>query len=254
MLDQEAVARLTAALVSRAGGYLRNPVRQAGVTCAVCTTPVVGYEFCFQCSRHRAFDGLADAVAFLTYAVAGQQSGYVMRGYKARRPVDEHVAIVTLLVLLALSTHWSCPGVLARAAVTHWAAVPSLPAQPAQPGEHPLHQILSGFVPGQEVRLAAAASAQHPRDVNPEHFSTKARLSQGSHVLLVDDTWTGGGHAQSAVLTLRRAGATHVSLLVVARWIKEDYGDNAKFLRDLSGRDYEPETCPWTGGRCPSQV
>ena len=44
MLDQDAVARLSAALVSRAGGYLRNPVRQDHVTCVVCTTPVVGYE------------------------------------------------------------------------------------------------------------------------------------------------------------------------------------------------------------------
>jgi hypothetical protein len=122
-----------------------------------------------------------------------------------------------------------------------------VPSLPAQPGEHPLHQILSKFVPGPEIRLAAAASAQHPRDVNPEHFSTNAHLSQGSHVLLIDDTWTGGGHAQSAVLTLRRAGATHVSLLVVARWIKEDYGDNAKFIRDLSSQDYDPEVCPWTG-------
>jgi len=53
------------------------------------------------------------------------------------------------------------------------------------------------------------------------------------------------------VLALRRAGATHVSLLVVARWIKEDYGDNARFLRDLAGQDYDPEICPWTGGSCP---
>src|SRR5882724_10919667 len=100
MLDQEAMARLTAALVSRAGGYLRNPVRQERVTCAVCTTPVAGYELCFQCNRHRAYDGLADAVAFLTYAVAGQQSGYVMRGYKAPSPLDEHRTVVLLLLFL----------------------------------------------------------------------------------------------------------------------------------------------------------
>jgi len=248
MLDREAVARLSAALVSRAGGYLRNPVRQDHVTCAVCTTPVAGYEFCFQCNRHRAYAGLADAAAFLTYAVAGQQSGYVMRGYKARRPVDEHVTIVALLVLLALSIHSQCPGVLAGAPVTHWATVPSLPAKP---GEHPLHRIVSSSAPGGEVALVAAARAQRPRDVDPEHFSTDARLPQGSHVLLIDDTWTGGGHAQSAALALRRAGAAHVSLLVVARWIREDFGENAKFLRELAGQDYDPAICPWTGGSCP---
>jgi predicted amidophosphoribosyltransferase len=249
MLDQEAVARLRAALVARAGGYLRNPVRHEHVTCAVCTTPVVGYERCLQCNRHRGYAELADKVAFLTYAVAGRQSGYVMRGYKAPRPVDEHVTIVALLILLALSRHSQCPGVLAGAPVTHWATVPSLPAKP---GEHPLHRIVSSLPPGREVHLVASATAQRPRDVNPEHFSTDAQLGQGSHVLLIDDTWTGGGHAQSAVLALRRAGATHVSLLVVARWIREDFGDNAKFLRELAGRDYDPEICPWTGGACPA--
>jgi predicted amidophosphoribosyltransferase len=251
MLDQAAVSRLTAALVSRAGGYLRNPVRQDQVTCAVCTTPVDGYERCFQCNRHRGHDGLADATAFLTYAVAGQQSGYVMRGYKAQRPVNEHVTIVIILILLALSRHENCPAVLAGAPVTHWATVPSLPPKP---GEHPLHQIVSRAGRGAEVHLTPAANVQHPRDVNPGHYSADGRLPQGSHVLLIDDTWTGGGHAQSAAIALHRAGARTVSLLVVARWIKEDYGDNADFLRKLSGRDYDPAVCPWTGGSCPRRT
>jgi hypothetical protein len=43
-------------------------------------------------------------------------------------------------------------------------------------------------------------------------------------------------------------------LLVAARWIKEDFGDNAKFLRDLSNQDYDPEICPWTGSRCPPGI
>jgi hypothetical protein len=248
MLDQAAVARLAAALVSRAGGYLRNPIRQERATCAVCTTPVAGYERCYRCSGHRVHDGLADATAFLTYAVAGQQSGYVVRGYKAQRPVNEHVAIVIMLTLLALSVHEHCPAALGGTPVTHWATVPSLPAKP---GEHPLHRIISRAGLGVEVHLAPAANVQHPRDVSPGHFSADHRLPPGSHALLIDDTWAGGGHAQSAALALHRAGARRVSLLVVARWINQDFGDNAKFLRDLAGRDYDPELCPWTGGGCP---
>ncbi|HUY51869.1 MAG TPA: hypothetical protein VMV92_40245 [Streptosporangiaceae bacterium] len=255
MLDRETVARLDAALVSRAGGYLRNPVRRERVTCGVCATPAAGYEHCYQCKRHLGQDGLADAAAFLTYAVSGRQSGYVMRGYKARPPVPEHRTIVALLLLLALAKHADCPGALAGAAVTHWAVVPSLPARP---GEHPLrgiagslHGIAGQLAPGCEARLAGAASVAFPRDVDPAHFSTGARLPGGSHVLLLDDTWAGGGHAQSAVLALRKAGALRVSVLVVARWIKDDFGDNAKFLRELSGRDYDPGICPWTGGGCP---
>lgn len=247
-LDQAAEKRLTAALVSRAGGYLRNPVRQPRVTCAVCTTPVDGYEYCLPCNRHRAYRGLADATAFLTYTVAGHQSGYVMRGYKAQRPVNEHVAIVLMMMLLGLSRHESCPAVLGGMPVTHWSTVPSLPVKS---GEHPLHQIISRVDPGVEVRLAAAAGVQYPRDVNPRHFSTNDRLCQGSHVLLIDDTWAGGGHAQSAALALHEAGARRVSLLVVARWVKEDFRGNADFLHKLSERDYDPAICPWTGGDCP---
>ncbi len=249
MLDQQAVARLSAALVSRAGGYLRNPVRQDRVTCAVCMTPVTGYERCYQCNQHGQA-GRADAVSFLTYAVAGQQSGYVMRGYKAQPPLEEHRTIVTLLILLALSRHAQCPGTLAGTRLTHWATVPSLPAKPA---EHPLHEIVGRLAMGggYEVTLEAAAYAQFPRDVSPQHFSTEAALSPDSHVLLIDDTWAGGGHAQSAALGLRKAGAAHVSVLVVARWIKEDFGDNATFLSELSSRDYDPAICPWTGRDCP---
>jgi predicted amidophosphoribosyltransferase len=248
MPDKETIDRLSAALVSRAGGYLRNPVRQSRVTCAVCTTPAAGYECCFACRQHRACEGLADATAFLTYAVAGQQSGYVMRGYKARQSPQEHRAIVALLVVLGLSQHADCPRVLAGSPVTHWASVPSLPAKP---GEHPLHRIVSNLAPGAETRMSAAATARFPRDVNPDHFSVDLPLPRASHVLLIDDTWTGGGHAQSAVLALRRAGAARVSLLVIARWIKKDFGSNAEFLLKLAGRDYDPGICPWTGGSCP---
>ncbi len=251
MADPEAVARLSAALVARGGGYLRNTVRQENVTCAVCATPVAGFRLCYQCQRHRGRGGLPDATGFLTYAVAGQQSGYVMQGYKARPPVPEHRTIVALLVLLALARHAGCAGragLPAPVPVTHWATVPSLPAQP---GEHPLHAIVSRLAPGHEVVLAAADEVDYPRGVDPRHFRAAPALPAGAHVLLADDTWTRGGHAQSAVLALRAAGAARVSVLVAARWINEGFGGNATFVRGLAGRNYDPAICPWTGAACP---
>jgi hypothetical protein len=246
MADPAVVARLSAALVASAGGYLRNPVRQELVTCAVCATPVTGFRLCYQCQRRRGRTGLADATGFLAYAVAGRQSGYVMQGYKARPPVPEHRTIVTLLVLLGLARHAGCAA--ASVPVTHWATVPSLPAQP---GEHPLHAIVSRLAPGGEVALAAADEVEYSRDLDPGHFRAAAPLPAGAHVLLVDDTWARGGHAQSAALALRAAGAARISVLVAARWINEDFGANAAFLRGLSGRDYDPAICPWTGAACP---
>jgi hypothetical protein len=250
MADQdEVLARLSAVLVSRAGGYLRNPVRQDNVTCADCMTPTTGYERCYPCRQHRVRAGLSDASAFLTYAVAGRQSGYVMRGYKAPRPLDEHRTIVSLLVFLGLLQHRECPGGLAGVPVTHWATVPSLPAQP---GEHPLHRLVGNLAPGREVQLVAAPKAAYSRTVSPEHFTAVGALGQGSHALVIDDTWVRCGHAQSAVLALRAAGAARVSLLVVARWINRDFGDNAEFLREIDRHDYQPEICPWTGAGCPN--
>jgi hypothetical protein len=244
------VARLSAALVSSAGGYLRNPVRQELLTCAVCATPVTGFRLCYQCQRRRGRTGLADATGFLAYAVAGRQSGYVMQGYKARPPVLEHQTIVTLLVLLGLARHAGCAAPTG-VPVTHWATVPSLPARP---GEHPLHAIVSRLAPGAEVALAAAGEVEYSRDLRPGHFRVAAALPAGAHVLLVDDPWARGGHAQSAALALRAAGAARISVLVAARWINEDFGGNAAFLRGLSGRDYDPAVCPWTGAACPPLV
>ena len=253
MADPAALARLSAALVASAGGYLRNPVRQELHTCAVCATPVTGFRLCYQCQRRRGRTGLADATGFLAYAVAGRQSGYVMQGYKARPPVPEHRTIVTLLVLLGLARHAGCAGFAryaerASVPVTHWATVPSLPARP---GEHPLHAIVSRLAPGGEVVLAAADEVEYSRDLDPGHFRAAAPLPAGAHVLLVDDTWARGGHAQSAALALRAAGAARISVLVAARWINEDFGGNGAFLRGLSGRDYDPAICPWTGAACP---
>ncbi|MBE1533438.1 hypothetical protein [Actinomadura algeriensis] len=182
----------------------------------------------------------------MTYAVDRSQSGYVMRGYKRVPPVEEHRRVVAMLALLALRGHAACPSVLAQAPVTHWAAVPSLPPKP---GKHPFRQIVAGAAPGEEAPLRARASVAEPRGINGEHFVVGTLLPAGSHVLLMDDTWVKGGHAQSAALALRAAGAQEVSVLVVARWINERFAENAEFLRSLP--DYDPEVCPWTGAGCP---
>ena len=247
LLGDDDAQRLTAALVSRAGGYLRNPVRQPYVTCSVCTEPVKnGWSTCYVCGNRTA-GGLADATAFITYAIGNSQSAYVMRAYKAQPPVEEHVWTVAVMVWLALSIHQYCPAKLAGMAVTHWATVPSLPAKP---GEHCLHYLIRNIGLGAEARLLPATAVQRPRDLNPAHFVVDSGLPGGSHVLLIDDTWASGGHAQSAAIALHRAGAAKVSLLVVARWLNEGYGDNASFIRGLH-LDFNPAICPWTGAACP---
>jgi len=69
--------------------------------------------------------------------------------------------------------------------------------------------------------------------------------------LILDDTWTTGSNAQSAVLTLRRAGAEAVSVMVVGRWLSPNFGTTADFIKTRLQRDYDPDICPVSGGRCP---
>lgn len=55
-----------------------------------------------------------------------------------------------------------------------------------------------------------------PKD---DHFTVTSNNADGRHVLLIDDTWTSGGHALSATLALRASGADQISVLVLARWL-----------------------------------
>jgi hypothetical protein len=249
MNNQELADALSNHLVPLAGGYLRNIVRERFVTCAVCSTPVDGYEYCLTCKRHLNAGGLAlaDTVASLAYAIDGRQSGYTMYAYKAATPVRAAWQVVGLTTILGLLLHVECTGKLRGAPVTHWSTVPSLKGRE---GIHPIHQLVAPFAPGTEVPLTVASTEQ-PRELSASHY----QLSQsvvGAHVLLVDDTWVSGGHAQSAALTLRNAGAAHVSLLTVARWLDPSFGNTDSFIRSkLQSPDYRPEICPWTGGSCP---
>ncbi|WP_156096378.1 hypothetical protein [Amycolatopsis jejuensis] len=245
---------LEAALVGSAGGYLRNAVRIAGTTCLVCTTTVnAGDTYCHACARHRSAGRrqlTADHVAMLTYAIEGTQSHWLMRGYKAASPIGitEHRNVVALLCIISLDLHRNCVERMSGRRVTHWATVPSLPAKA---GEHPLHALLAPGMALPDAPLTAATQVTAPRDFRADHFRTGIQLPRGSHVLVIDDTWTSGGHAQSAALTLRRAGATTVSVMALARYFKPGYGSNAAFIKTHLDKDYDPLWCPWTSGICP---
>jgi predicted amidophosphoribosyltransferase len=253
------VERLVALFAAHAA-FLHNTVREPGVTCTVCTAPVEGYPRCRPCHAQRLAHELllADRVGVAAYAVSREQSGHLMRGYKARPPVPQHRKVVALLVATALSLHTRCAGRLAGADVTHAVAVPSLPRADAT---HPLERIVSralAVTPGTRSvgmlpRVAAeAADVRDAREVNPGHY-TAATPVPGGHVLVVDDTWVGGGHAQSAALAARAAGAHQVSVLVGARWMRRDWPPSDAFIRArlLDAPPYDPRRCPWTGTDCP---
>ena len=247
---------LTLLLQGLAGTYLRNP-RRTDCGCARCagaTNP--GFAECFQCGRIYG-DRSPDLAGFMTYAADGTQAGHLMYGYKARAPLPEHRLVVTLLLQRALVSHAACPERIIGRPITHWTTVPSTKNRP---GPHPLRDLVGIFRSEPELVLHHVVGvASQRKQIVPNLFRTASRVPPGSHVLVVDDTWTSGGIVLSAVDVVRAAGASAVTVLCTARWLGFDFmrrpstGYPGHDLRSqlLRQHVYDLARCPYTGGRCP---
>ncbi|WP_043738369.1 hypothetical protein [Nocardia asiatica] len=242
--------------VAQHSGYLRNIVRLPGMTCEVCACPISGpWTACYWCNQHRKMPGvagIANRVGSIIYAVMGGQSYALMSGYKSSNPGPNQQMLVTVLAVLALQ-HLGCASHLGGQPVTQWATVPSL--NPDRIGSlHPLRRILSALlshVP--EVVVAANPPIVSPRSLRPANFRIESPVTAGGHVLVVDDSWVQGGHAQSVCANMKQAGAQQVSMLTLSRVLDSQDKIHGPFVRDyLSQRAFDSRVCPWTGAGCPS--
>ena len=245
--------RVVPTLVGAAGGYLRNVIREPAVTCRACATPVHGFQLCWRCRQHQRIAGLADVVAPLTYAVGSTESAALLRNYKnhpVRSVRQQHGVVVGSLVWLGITAHERCIAAVVGMEVSLRVVIPSLTSRP---GVHPFAQIARAMQAVGEAALVRAPTAICDRVVRPDKFMLEPQgVAAGKHVLVLDDVWTTGANAQSAALTLRRAGAAAVSVLVVGRWLSPGHPPTARFIEArLQQRDYDPHACPVTGGRCP---
>ncbi|MBF0689389.1 MAG: hypothetical protein IR158_16685 [Cellulomonas sp.] len=246
------VQRVADLVVSQAGGYLRNTIREHRVTCAVCAAPVDGYERCIPCSGHASSaHRTADRVASLVYAVEYDSQAYkLVRGYKADNPGPSLSDMMSSLLAIGLQGHGACDAKLAgNPADIGWAVVPST-RRPDRP--QPLRVLLQALAkPGHEIVLAPSPNPVSVRELRPENFLVVTPPPYRPHVILIDDSWVRGGHAQSAAAALKLAGVADVSILTVARVLNPDWAPNVEFIRVRLGGWYDPSICPWTGGACP---
>jgi predicted amidophosphoribosyltransferase len=241
------VDELKSLLVAAAGGFLRN-MRRSG-TCRRCFTPVADQGLCLTCAGQVALPGGPDALGFLTYAGFFdpiRQAGRAMWDYKRVQPSQQKARnTVALLAALGLRGYRDCPARLVGFPLNAWATVPSLPPKE---GQHTLNEIVDELSrPGsRQVVLRGDEAPEHPHTVRADHFRVETHVPAGCHVLLVEDTWVSGGHALSATLALRRAGAQYVSLLALARWLddRREATTPAWVKRHLAAPDYAAETCP----------
>lgn len=240
-------------LVRYAGGYLRNVIREPLVTCGVCGTPVDGYEHCFRCNQVASTFRIADLVAPLVYGVERAQSGILLRHYKddvSAYARQQHGRVIFRLLYLGLVLHQRCIERRIGQAVTSRVAVPSLKGRT---GVHPFAAIARAMqAVDDSLALVPSAAATNSRIVSGGQFDIVPKRSlKGEHVLVLDDTWTTGSRTQSAALALHDAGAEHVSVMVLGRWLSQTYGNNGEFVKTRLRQDYNPRICPVTGGGCP---
>lgn len=234
-------------LVNYGGGYLRNTMWGSSVTCDYCvgipSDPM--YPMCYKCQNlYRHNRETSDRRGFVSYGWDNHQSATTMYRYKELRPPPGTVQLVRALLFYAIHRHFACTADELFVHPDSWAAVPSLRNRGYPQA---LRSIGSQLVPVTEARMAASPDARDPRTFRPENFVVNSNI-RDQHVLLIDDTWTSGAHAESAAAALKRAGASYVTLLVLARWLQPDRGVTKEFIHSELTSDFDPDKCPFSSG------
>jgi hypothetical protein len=243
------VQEIGRALAADAGTYLHSTVREPGVTCSVCAAPVDGYPRCIPCNGHAGSGlALADRIGLLIYAVEPDSQAYrVVRNYKA--PFSGAGLRDTMRALLALGLrgHHSCVVKLSGLSTHGWAVVPSTRGRMA------LHSLVAGLSQRADaevlVRFIGLAAS---RELRPAEWQIVATAPLPEHVVLVDDSWVTGAHAQAVACALKSAGAEQVSIFTGARVLDPHWPANERFIKTrFAGEGFDWVRCPWTGGECP---
>ena len=187
--------------------------------CACCHGPSGrGFARCFQCCLHEesAPGLLADVVVPVAFAPKGSRLATDLWLYKSDRP-GAREAGETLLAMLLVFLHEEGPRVWQRAGIPAPACACVVPSGRGRPGPHPLQTLVRGYLALPWVPMLARPGADTwGRALDPGRFGAPGSVT-GQAVLLLDDTWTSGGTAQSAAVALKRAGAGSVAVVVAGR-------------------------------------
>jgi len=185
------------------------------------------------------------------------QSEHHVFGYKAEPPAPKCRRDLRLMVFAATTLHGRC---VARRIGSPWDAVTFVPSLRRPGREHPVAQLSSQVVSEQQpvTRFllcpgSGATEVDSTRFPRGDGFTVapddRERVAE-RHVLVVEDTWVSGATAQSAAITLKDAGATAVTVLAVARWLRNDWPDHRMVIDGLT-EPYDALVCPVTGAACP---
>jgi hypothetical protein len=142
-----------------------------------------------------------------------------------------------------LALHEAC--VRAHCGVLGFDLVTTVPSTSGRVG-HPLRTLAADMVGvtrsrHRDLLTPLPGAADLGRNASAGRYGSSAL--QGENVLIIDDTWTTGSHAQSAASALKAAGAGRVAVVVLGRHLDSTYGDTAALVRQARLRRFTWDVC-----------
>jgi len=220
--------------------------------CSVCHIAVdERYPRCHPCNQARRVLGerqVADVVVPMSFAPAGLQFARELYTYK-RSTVPPEIRASRTVGLAAvlwkwLTVHESC--IARHVGIDGFDRITVVPSTSGRPGPHPLREIVAELVEITRSRYEDLLSIDNPsagqREQSAERFKA-TRSVVAEDVLVIDDTWTTGAHAQSAAAALNSAGARTVAIVAIGRWLVREWGDNEAFYQEVRRRGWAWDRC-----------
>ena len=257
-MNEEFLATLEAEI---RGTYYNVPAAQPGL-CEVCAAPTTNdsYTLCSPCETASTSGfGLARGVIPLswapmpegldygTHSYSGQ--GYLdLRQYKTPNANPAQWRRLQSLFLLAFAKHGNCivPDLDTRPyAITH---VPSTSGE--RPGQHPIETLLYGNFKQDRPRVLPeyvgepGAGRSQRRQLNPANWQIDSdQMQDVDRVLILDDTWVTGGHAQSLAAAFAGIGVA-ARVIVLGRAIDPRRRDHGRYLEAHNPVLFDSGICP----------
>jgi predicted amidophosphoribosyltransferase len=220
--------------------------------CATCWTAVdPGYRLCYLCRVARGGHGrrLAEVVVPIALAVKRQQFAHELWHYKydadgrVRQRLEIQLAAVLWRFLGLHEAH-----IAQAVGVPRFDIVTTVPGTRQRIDDHPLVRIVGTLVGQTRDRYQPAltpgpdASAEGRAVLIGRYRATQA-LAGDPAVLLIDDTWTTGGRAQSAAIALHDAGAAKVAVVVLGRHFDRSFGSGETYYQQAKTRKFTWDSC-----------
>lgn len=203
---------------------MRNVLPAGSGICSICHTFIdPTYTKCYKCLQAN----FTDVVVPITYSEHLGQMHTALRNYKDSPVPAQNYAMPRLAGVLwrFIASHELC--VAQKTGVEAFDLVTTVPSSmPQSDDQRSNFRTMIGWCDPIKDRyqrvLMASGHGSMERIFDAGRYSVTERLD-GMRVLLLDDTWTTGAHAQSAAYTLKNAGATHVGVVVIGRHIRPEW-------------------------------